>query len=457
MKLLHFLLAGVIAGALALVAPAPANAATTYVTVGSQTRALDGVNVYRAANFLVEYTPAFGSSTGTNQWGFEAAVVNGKVTAVQNGVGNMAIPSNGFVLSGNGDARSWLQANATVGTSVALSSSPPPTSKWVTINGASIAISGTNQARLANQLILYTPAFGSSTGTNQWGFEAAVVNGVVSSVQDGVGNMAIPSNGYVLSGHGTAAQWLRTRAPVGSTVTLSSTQPPPTVTQNLPDIGIRTLRGFFITYSGSTKLLKFPVVTVNVGNGPLEIHATRSSTTSTDWVAHQIVYNSDGSKTTLPATGAQFYYATDGHNHWHIRDFDLYQLFNSSGTELKEGEKHGFCFFDNTTYRDWVGSPAHPEVPTSAVYTYTNTCGQGDPNATSIVHGLSVGWGDTYPTTLPDQAIDITGIPDGVYWVKVTADWQNFWKETNENDNSASAQIRITGNTVTLLSAPDGF
>jgi hypothetical protein len=331
----------------------------------------------------------------------------------------------------------------------------------VTINGQSHVLDGVNVYRSTNYLVQYTPAYGASTRTNQYGYEAAVVGGTITTVQDGVGNMAIPSNGYVLSGHGDARTWLRTYAKVGATVTIGDgtppPPPPPTTTANLPDIGVRTLRQFSIVNTSGKKLLKFPVVTSNVGKGPLEIRATRSSSTSTDWVGRQVVYNTDGTRTTLPSTGAQFYYAGDGHNHWHIRDFDLYQLFNSGGSSLRVGEKHGYCFEDNTTYRDWVGSPKHPEVPTSPVYTHSTSCGEGDPTATSIVHGLSVGWGDTYPATLPDQAIDITGIPDGVYLVKVTADWQNFWQETNESDNSASAQIRITGNTVTLLSATDGL
>jgi hypothetical protein len=84
-------------------------------------------------------------------------------------------------------------------------------------------------------------------------------------------------------------------------------------------------------------------------------------------------------------------------------------------------------------------------------------CGVNQPNATSIMHGLSVGWSDTYPATLPDQAIDITNLSDGTYTVKVTADWQHFWKESNESNNSATAKVKITGNSVTLVSAPDGL
>ena len=91
------------------------------------------------------------------------------------------------------------------------------------------------------------------------------------------------------------------------------------------------------------------------------------------------------------------------------------------------------------------------------MYTPALSCGRNEPNATTILHGLSVGWGDTYPASLPDQAIDITGLPDGNYTVKVTADWQNFWRETNESNQSATALIRITGNSVALLTARDGI
>ncbi|WP_148615345.1 lysyl oxidase family protein [Nocardioides rubriscoriae] len=324
----------------------------------------------------------------------------------------------------------------------------------VTVGSQSHVLNGTDIRRLTDYLVEYTPV-NARTGTNQYGFEAAVVDGKVTRIEDGVGNMAIPSNGFVLSGHGEARTWLRANAKVGVTVSSGSTPPPTSAL--LPDVGIRTLRQFTISTSNGVKLLKFPAVTANVGNGPMEILGTRTSSTSVDWVGRQIVTNSDGSRTTLPDSGATFYYAGDGHNHWHIRDFDLYQLFNAAGTVLKEGEKHGYCFEDNTTYRDWVGSPKHPNVPLSPVYTHEGSCGEGQPQATRITHGLSVGWADTYPSTLPDQGINITGVPDGTYLVKVTADWQNFWRETNEGNNAATAKITISGNSVTLVSATDGL
>ena len=325
-----------------------------------------------------------------------------------------------------------------------------------TTAGQTRTIDGTNTYRSTDQLIQYTPANGTTTGTNQYGYEAAVVNSTITQIGNGIGNMTIPTNGYVLSGHGTARTWLATYATIGATITLGSGGDG-NGTELLPDVGIRTLRQFTIVNTNGKKLLKFPGVTPNIGAGPLEINATRPSSTSTDWVGRQTVYLSDGTKKVLPSTGAQFYYAGDGHNHWHIKDFDAYELYNKNGTKLKEGEKHGYCFEDNTSYRGWPGSSAHPASPANPVYNPDNVCGVGQPSTTSIKHGLSVGWGDTYPASLPDQAINITSIPDGTYVVKVTADWQNFWKETNENNNSASAQIKITGNTVTLISATDGL
>jgi hypothetical protein len=69
-------------------------------------------------------------------------------------------------------------------------------------------ISGVNRERRADELILYRPIFDESTRTNAFGAEAAVVNGVVTAVADLRGNTSIPRDGFVLSGHGRARQWI---------------------------------------------------------------------------------------------------------------------------------------------------------------------------------------------------------------------------------------------------------
>jgi hypothetical protein len=198
--------------------------------------------------------------------------------------------------------------------------------------------------------------------------------------------------------------------------------------------------------------LKFPAITVNVGNSPLEIHAYRASKDASTWIGTRTRFYSSGDKGWQPVPkSAVFYWAGDGHDHWHIRDFDTYEILNESGTRVNVGEKHGYCFEDNTTYRDWTQNPAeHPGVPSRPVYRHETTCGEGEPRTTSIVHGLSIGWGDTYPTSLPDQDIDITGLPNGVYTVRVKVDGKNLIEESNEDNNSATVRVTIRGKKVTV-------
>ena len=57
-----------------------------------------------------------------------------------------------------------------------------------------------------NQLVVYTPQFGDSTGTNKYGLEAVVRKGIVNKV--GGNNSPIPADGFVISGHGKGASWI---------------------------------------------------------------------------------------------------------------------------------------------------------------------------------------------------------------------------------------------------------
>jgi hypothetical protein len=105
------------------------------VKVGTAYRKLDGTNTYRSTNQLIMYDRSNGQTASpANEWGYEVAVVGGKVTAVADGQKGMAIPVGGYVLSGHGTEDTWLFNNAKVGTAVTLpgggpsrSPSTPPT------------------------------------------------------------------------------------------------------------------------------------------------------------------------------------------------------------------------------------------------------------------------------------------------------------------------------------------
>lgn len=96
-----------------------------------------------------------------------------------------------------------------------------PTEPSTPAASASHTMNGSNVARRADQLVLYTPARGATTGTNVYGAEVTVVDGKITKITDGTGNAAIPVNGFVLSGHGTSRAWLKANATVGASVTLA--------------------------------------------------------------------------------------------------------------------------------------------------------------------------------------------------------------------------------------------
>lgn len=73
----------------------------------------------RGRNELVVYTPAYErGATGTNEFGREATVRRGVVTAL--GVNDSPIPADGFVVSGHLDSAVWIVTNLTPGKRVEL-------------------------------------------------------------------------------------------------------------------------------------------------------------------------------------------------------------------------------------------------------------------------------------------------------------------------------------------------
>lgn len=70
--------------------------------------------------------------------------------------------------------------------------------------------------RGANQMVVYTPAYGLRTGTNEFGTEAIVDGNIVTSLSGA--DSIIPYDGLVISGHGAAKTWMNQNLIVGSKV-----------------------------------------------------------------------------------------------------------------------------------------------------------------------------------------------------------------------------------------------
>jgi hypothetical protein len=121
--------------------------------------------------------------------------------------------------------------------------------------------------RGTDQLVTYSSVTGTTTETDQYGMEITVnASGSITALNDrqpdeDLAGTAIPTagNGYVLSGAGTARDFLLQRAVIGATVALtgSSTDPPPPPPP--PPAGTWPLKvagnGYFLEYQNGTPFL----------------------------------------------------------------------------------------------------------------------------------------------------------------------------------------------------------
>ena len=219
------------------------------------------------------------------------------------------------------------------------------------------------------------------------------------------------------------------------------------VVERLPDLGMAPLQDFSIDRKGNgTVWLRFDTIIVNVGDGPFEAYGYKAGTA--DELAderrdvEQRVYRSDGSFVD-EQTPAWMFWARDGHNHWHVEGLQTWHLAYAATPNdvIAIGKKTGFCFWDNHRY----GSPSnawyHPNT--------TSACLEKDG---AVPMGLSIGWGDNYPSTLADQYIDISGLPWGDYALTVTADPKGEFREKDETNNTVRALIRTRPSGVEVLS-----
>lgn len=180
----------------------------------------------RGEGALIIYTPTYGATTGTNEWGIEAVVgSDNKVISV--GGNNSAIPEGGFVVSGHdsdvaeGKNKTWVSENIAVGKYVyynemtkllTVSDVPLDMDKEVFFE-ISHSVHSVNGTRGENHMVVYNPSKGSTTGTNEYGYEVTVRDGLVTKL--GGNNSGIPSDGFVVSGHGTSLDWLQSSVIIG--------------------------------------------------------------------------------------------------------------------------------------------------------------------------------------------------------------------------------------------------
>ena len=126
-----------------------------------------------------------------------------------------------------------------------------------------------------------------------------------------------------------------------------------------------------------------------------------------------------------------------GHDHWHVQIGASYWLTRPGSSEvLRRYSKVGYCFFDQSRL---VDQP--PEAPIAPTFGKNDCDGR---STLELEMGLSPGFADPYHWTLPDQRLLVSGLTDGVYRLWADADPNDWFRETDEENNLTWVDLRLT-------------
>jgi hypothetical protein len=192
----------------------------------------------------------------------------------------------------------------------------------------------------------------------------------------------------------------------------------------------------------------FSSIVGNVGEGPVIIHGTLGAD-QPDMTAFQVVWTSPHGATSaqLPDAVGLVHYETDPtHNHWHFQPFDDYELRTLGGALVAPDQKEGFCLVNSVEipFSGVRGDQSEFTIGSTTDGTYF--CHQGHADATEIMEGISVGWGDEYTPFRGGQDVDVTGVPAGRYYLVHEVNKNHSIQELGDNfaNNVATATIDLS-------------
>lgn len=206
--------------------------------------------------------------------------------------------------------------------------------------------------------------------------------------------------------------------------------------ERLPDLDQRAPAELAIVGSARSFRLGFASSTQNRGLGPLVLHGVGEG--GRELRAHQIVELRDGETRLVRDVGRMRYEPHSPHRHWHLKSFVAYELRRASDFAVVAHDgKSGFCLVDR-----W--GTALPRVPGSGPPRFVGDCAAGQPRATRVVQGTSVGYVDRYPAFFHGQELDVTGLPAGRYVLVHRANPRREMRELSYSNNGASVLLRLT-------------
>jgi hypothetical protein len=256
---------------------------------------------------------------------------------------------------------------------------------------------------------------------------------------------------------------------------------------SLPDLIPLTGGGFLSPFIDTTEipghnLMRFTTGVGNQGAGPAILTSANSGTNplGQPWV------NADGTQNVLQAvysySGTAFgfdHYRQagrmvwhNGHGHFHLEGYARYRLLTNVGgnpgpvairsgfdNQPATGDKVGFCLVNiNASFTMTNGQSSTTLPGYDPVGDQSHASTNGQPLTTcGFTQGIHVGHADVYSSIYDGQWIDVTGVPNGSYFLEVTLDANNVIQETNDANNTVVIPVTLNANPPAGGIQPDRF
>jgi hypothetical protein len=127
-----------------------------------------------------------------------------------------------------------------------------------------------------------------------------------------------------------------------------------------------------------------------------------------------------------PSDNNDLFAYSECHDHYHFVAYADYRLLTVDGALAAEGHKQAFCLMDFERWTDEASA---------------------EPRYSCDLQGLSVGWADTYDSTLDCQWVDVTDVPPGDYLLEVTVNPDELLPELSFDNNTSVVPVTIPGET----------
>jgi hypothetical protein len=205
----------------------------------------------------------------------------------------------------------------------------------------------------------------------------------------------------------------------------------------IPDLAALPAWGMSVNYNDGREYLTFGATVWNAGPSALVVEGFRRPNSSImDAYEYFTRY---GKRIGRKKVGTMEYDARVGHQHWHFHDFATYELLDENQANPVRSGKEAFCLA-NTDAIDLLVHNAKWRLNFDDL---GSVCGNS--SSTFVREALSVGYGDTYSQARPGQAFDITDLPNGTYYIRISANPLHRLADHNSTNDVSVRQVVLHG------------